>query len=96
MSLWNMKKKLMERIDGQVTISKPTAQMKGFEVTMTRPLTMMVVAKLKTMDVAQSCALAPNGFYHFSEMTLNVEGKAMGSRFGQNMTLRVTDLSPLP
>ncbi len=91
-----MKKKLMERIDGQVTLSKPTARMKGFEVTMTRRLTMMVVAKLKTMDVAQSCALAPNGFYHFSEMTLNVEGKAMGSRFGQNMTLRLTDLSPLP
>jgi hypothetical protein len=91
-----MKKKLMERIDGQVTLSKPTAQMKEFQVTMTRPLTMMVVAKLKTMDVEQSCALAPNGFYHFSEMKMNVEGKAMGSRFGQNMTLRVTDLSPLP
>ena len=91
-----MKKKLMERIDGQITLSKPSAEVKGFQVTMTQPLTMMVVAKLKVMDVSQSCALAPNGFYHLSDMKMNVEGKAMGSRFGQNMTFTVSELTPLP
>ena len=44
----------------------------------------------------QSCALAPNGFYHLSDMKMNVEGKAMGSRFGQNMTFAVSDLTPQP
>lgn len=91
-----MMKKMMERIDGQITLTKPDAEMKAFQVTMTRPLTMMVVAKLKVMDVEQSCALAPNGFYHMSQMKMNVEGKAMGSRFGQNMTLQVSDLTLLP
>jgi len=91
-----MKKKLMERIDGQITLTKPDANVTGFKVTMTRPLTMMIVAKLKSMEVEQNCTLAPNGHYHLSEMKMQVDGKAMGSRFGQDMTIRVTDLTPLP
>lgn len=91
-----MKKKLADRIDGEVTLAKPSAVMKNFKVTMTRPMTMMVVAKLKTMDIEQSCALAPNGFYRMSTMNMRVSGKAMGSRFGQDLDIRVSDLSPLP
>jgi len=91
-----MMKKLMERIDGEVTLAKPTAEMTRFQVTMTRPMTMMVVAKLKVMDVEQNCALAPNGFYHLSTMNMNVEGKALGKKFGQKVDIRVSDLRPTP
>jgi len=85
-----MKKKLLDRVDGQMTLTKPNADMKGFRVTMTRPMTMMVVAKLKVMDVEQNCALAPNGFYHLSRMNMNVEGKALGKAFGQKLDIRIT------
>ena len=91
-----MMEKLAERMDGYTTLSKPDAQMKGFKVSMTRPLTMMIVAKLKTMDMEQNCALAPNGFYHLSEFKVHVDGKAVGKRFGQNMTLQISELTPLP
>ena len=91
-----MMKKLMERIDGEITLSKPDADVKGFKVQMTRPMTMMVVAKLKAMDVEQSCTLAPNGFYHMSGMKMHVAGKALGSRFGQDLDIRISDLSLLP
>ncbi len=91
-----MMKKLMERIEGEMTLSKPSGEMKGFSVRMTRPLTMMLVAKLKVMTVEQSCELAPNGHYRISALKLNVEGKAMGSRFGQNLDMRISDLTPLP
>lgn len=89
-------KKLMERIEGELTFAKPSGEMKGFSVRMTRPMTMMLVAKLKEMDVEQTCALAPNGHYHTSTMKMNVQGKALGSRFGQNLDMQVSDLTPLP
>jgi len=91
-----MQKKLAERIDGEMTLSKPDVQVKGFRVTMTRPLKMMLVAKLKVMDVEQNCKLAPNGFYHMSSMQMNVQGKAMGSAFGQDMNIQISELTPLP
>jgi len=91
-----MMKKLMKRIDGELTLAKPSGEMKGFSVRMTRPLTMMIVAKLKVMTVDQSCELAPNGHYRIGTMKMNVEGKAMGSRFGQMLDMRISDLTPLP
>ena len=91
-----MAKKLMKRIEGEFTLAKPSGEMKGFSVRMTRPMTMMLVAKLKEMDVEQTCALAPNGHYHTSTMKMNVQGKALGSRFGQNLDMKVSDLTPLP
>ena len=91
-----MMKKLLKRIEGEVTLAKPSGEMKGFSVRMTRPMTMMLVAKLKEMDVEQTCALAPNGHYHTSTMKMNVQGKALGSRFGQNLDMQVSELTPLP
>ena len=91
-----MMKKLLKRVDGEMTLTKPNAEMKGFNVTMTRPMKMMLVAKLKVMDVEQNCALAPNGSYHLSRMNMNVEGKALGKSFSQKMDIRVSELTPLP
>lgn len=91
-----MMKRLMKRIEGEVTLAKPSAEMTGFKVRMTRPMTMMLVAKLNQMDVEQSCALAPNGHYHLSHLKMNVAGKAMGSRFGQEIDMKVSELTPLP
>jgi len=91
-----MMKRLMKRIEGEVTLAKPSAEMTGFKVRMTRPMTMMLVAKLNEMDVEQSCALAPNGHYHLSHLKMNVAGKAMGSRFGQEIDMKVSELTPLP
>lgn len=91
-----MAKKLLKRIEGDITLAKPSGEMKGFSVRMTRPMTIMLVAKLKVMTVEQSCALAPNGHYHTSTLQMNVEGKALGSKFGQEMDIRISDLTPLP
>ena len=91
-----MMKKLMERIEGEMVLSKPSGELKGFSVRMTRPLTMMLVAKLKVMTVEQSCELAPNGHYRIGTMKMNIEGKAMGSRFGQHLNMHISDLTPIP
>ena len=91
-----MAKKLLERIEGNFTLAKPSAELKGFSVRMTRPMTMKLIAKLKEMDVTQTCALAPNGHYHISTMKMNVQGKALSIGFGQEIDMRISDLTPLP
>lgn len=90
-----MKKKLMKRLEGEITLAKPSGEMTGFAVRMTRPMKMMLIAKLKVMTVDQSCVLAPNGHYRIDRLKMNVEGKAMGSRFGEVLDMRVSDLTPL-
>ena len=90
-----MMEKLLKRIEGEVTLAKPNAEMLGFEVRMTRPMKMMLVAKLKEMTVKQDCEMAPNGYYHMSSFQMNVSGKALGSRFGQALNVQVSDLRPL-
>jgi len=39
-----MAKKLLKRIDGQMTLSKPQAELQNFQVKMTEPMSMMLVA----------------------------------------------------
>jgi hypothetical protein len=90
-----MMKKLMKRVEGEMTLSKPSGELKGFSVRMTRPMTMMLVAKLKVMTIDQSCELAPNGHYRIGRLKINVEGKALGSRFGQNLEMRISELTPI-
>lgn len=87
-----MMKKMMERLDGEFVLSKPDARLKNFKIWLTRPMTMAVVAKLKEMEVTQSCALAPNGFTYSDSMTMRVKAKALGMSMEQNMDIKISDL----
>ena len=51
-----MMAKMMERLDGEFVLSKPDARLKYLKIWLTRPLTMKVIAKLKEMEITQSCA----------------------------------------
>lgn len=88
-----MMKKMMERLDGEFIISKPDLTLKSMKMWLTRPLTMAVVAKLKEMEVSQSCAIAPNGFAYTDTMTMHVKAKALGMTMVQDMDLKVSGLT---
>lgn len=88
-----MMKKMMERMDGEFVLSKPDARLKSFNIWLTRPLTMAIVAKIKEMDVTQSCALAPNGFTYTDRITMHVKVKALGVGMEQNMDIQISDLT---
>lgn len=88
-----MMKKMMERLDGEFVISKPDLTPKRMKMWLTRPLTMAVVAKIKEMEVTQSCAVAPNGFAYTDTMTMHVKVKALGMAMEQDMDIRVSELT---
>jgi len=88
-----MMKKMMERLDGEFVLSKPDARLKNLKIWLTRPMTMALVAKLKEMEVTQSCAMAPNGFTYTDSMTMHVKAKALGMGMEQNMDVKISGLT---
>ncbi|WP_026941207.1 hypothetical protein [Hellea balneolensis] len=88
-----MMKKMMERLDGEFIISKPDLTLRSMQIWLTRPLTMAVVAKIKEMEITQSCAIAPNGFAYTDTMTMRVKAKALGIGMEQNMDIRISELT---
>lgn len=88
-----MMKKMMERLDGEFVLSKPDARLKSLKIWLTRPMTMAVVAKIKEMDITQSCAMAPNGFTYTDTMTMHVKAKALGMGMEQDMDIKISGLT---
>ncbi len=88
-----MMKKMMERLDGEFVLSKPDARLKGMKIWMTRPMTMALIAKIKEMEMTQSCALAPNGFGYIDSMTMHVKAKALGMKMEQDMDIKISGLT---
>lgn len=88
-----MMKKMMERLDGEFILSKPEARLKSLKIWLTRPMKMAVVAKIKEMEITQSCAMAPNGFTYSDSMTMRVKVKALGIGMEQYMDIKVSGLT---
>ena len=88
-----MMKRMMKRLDGEFVLSKPDARLKNFKIWLTRPMTMALIAKLKEMEVTQSCAMAPNGFTYTDSVSMRVKAKALGIGVEQNMDVKISSLT---
>ena len=88
-----MMKRMMKRLDGEFVLSKPDARLKNFKIWLTRPMTMALIAKLKEMEVTQSCAMAPNGFTYTDSVSVRVKAKALGIGVEQNMDIKISSLT---
>lgn len=91
----DMPKKVMKRLAMELTLAKPDLTMRNMKVWLTRPTTIKIVAKLKEMNIEQSCSIAANGIPYVSERKMKVSGKALGTSFMEDMVISVTDLQPL-
>lgn len=85
--------KMMKRMDGEFTISKPALHLKHFKIWLTKPMTVKIIAKIKKMELEQSCALAPNGFNYVETLSMNMEAKALGINAAQKTNIRVSALT---
>lgn len=90
-----MPKKLLKRLAIEAVVSKPDLTIRSMHVKLTKPVTLKIVAKIKEMDMRQSCEAAPNGLLYVNRKTARVAGKALGIRFRENMSETITDLRPV-
>lgn len=86
--------KLMERLDGEFTLSKEDAHLKHFKIWMTRPMRVKLIAKIDEMEISQSCKIAPNGIAYKSATSMHLLVKALGASVVQDMDVVVRDLKP--
>lgn len=87
-----MVRKLLEHLDGEFTLSKLDAHLKHFNIWMTRPMRVKLIAKIDEMELTQSCEIAPNGVAYKTGTSMHLQVKALGTSVVQNMNVGVRDL----
>jgi len=91
-----MMRRMLKRLDGEVRFTKPDGRMTDMKVWMTRPMRVMLIAKIRDMKFSSSCELAPSGFGYAARQNMEVKMSAFGVKVDQNTYRRVTNLRPLP
>ena len=91
-----MKNKLMDRIDGHITISKHDGAIKDYKAYMTETVKIKSIVKIKTKSFEQSCAVAPNGHRYILKIKESFSGTALSNKFGADLDILISDLRLLP
>lgn len=88
-------KKLIDRLEGELRLDRADGHMDGMSFRMTRPMSVMLIAKIKQMAMDVDCERAPNGYPYVSRFSMYVEAGAFGQDMVNNMELSVSDLTPI-
>ncbi|MEP1231081.1 MAG: hypothetical protein ABJG88_10435 [Litorimonas sp.] len=91
-----MIRRMLKRLDGQITFSKPDGQMMDMKVWMTRSMRVALIAKIKNVEMESSCELAPNGWRYQAQQTMGMKMSAFGFKIQQNQHREIINLQPLP
>lgn len=88
----SMAKKLSDRLEGEIVFDKPSGHIRSGTFNITRPMTVLLVAKIRQMEMVQGCSLAPNGHPFVSSFSMDVGVTALGQKITNVMELTVGDL----
>jgi hypothetical protein len=88
----SMARKLSDRLDGEIVYDMPSGQIRSAQFDITRPMTVLLVAKIRQMKMEQRCSLAPNGHPYISSFSMDVGVTALGKQITNVMELTVGDL----
>ncbi len=90
----DMPKKMLKRMNSEVTFSKPDLRLVRSHIWLSKPTTVKIVAKIKEMDFDTGCSVAPNGLSYVSHHNTKASGKALGKSFGAVINVKLSDLQP--
>lgn len=88
----SMAKKLSDRLEGEIVYEKPSGLIRSGTFNITRPMTVLLIAKIRQMEMAQGCSIAPNGHPFVSSFSMDVGVTALGQKITNVMELTVGDL----
>ena len=88
-------RRLAERLDGEIVLSKPDLGITSTAFRLTEPMKVMMVAKIHDMELTQSCVPSPDGFNRSETMGMRTRVTAMGKDTRTAMTMRVRDVVPV-
>ena len=87
-------KKIIKRMKLQMHLTKPDVRLSKMRIWLNKPMRIMIVARIKEMDMTMSCDLAPNGYYYRSRQNLMMEMSALGSKFNTDSSQTIIELIP--
>ena len=87
-----MMEKIAKRMVAEVRLDKPSGQLTSQSVRLTEPVTVMMIAKIKQMEFAQTCTQAPNGFMRSETFTMLTEAGALGESMESVIRFNLADL----
>lgn len=88
----SMAKKLSDRLEGELVYHKPSGRIQEAAFHITRPMTVLLIAKIREMRMEQGCSIAPNGHPYVSRFSMDVQVTALGKNITNVMELSVSDL----
>lgn len=88
----SMAKKLSDRLEGEIVYDKPSGHIRSGAFNITRPMTVLLIAKIRQMEMVQGCSLAPNGHPYISSFSMDVGVTALGKKITNVMELTIGDL----
>lgn len=88
-------KKMIDRLEGELRLDSSDGHMAGMSFEMTRPMKVMLIAKIQQMAMEVDCERAPNGYPFVSRFSMHVKAGAFGQNMVNDMELIVSDLTPI-
>lgn len=87
-------KRIIKRMKLQMNLTKPDVRLSKIRMWLNKPMRIMVVARIKEMDMTMSCDLAPNGHYYRSQQNVMMQMSALGNKFDTDSSQTIIKLIP--
>ncbi|GAB5459402.1 MAG: hypothetical protein Hens3KO_24320 [Henriciella sp.] len=87
-----VERKLMKKMDGEVTIDKQDGAILAFKMRLPKPYKPAIVAKVNVFDMQASCQRAPDGRAYIKDFSMSVAGSAMMQDFEEQISREITSL----
>lgn len=84
-------RKLMTRLEGQITVSKSQPDVLAYSMTLPKPYKPAIVAKIDTFQMEVSCAPGPEGRQISARRVMEISGSALGNPFGDREVYTISN-----
>ena len=83
-------KKMRKRTLATVVVSRENPAILSYEQHLTKPVTLYVVAKIKSADLTATCARGPDGSTYMQETSNSFEASGLGDSGGNQSAMKIT------
>lgn len=83
-------KKMAKKMLSTVVVSREDPAILSFEQHLTKPVTLYVVAKIRSIDLTATCARGPDGNTYIQETSNAFEASGLGDSGGNDSSMKIT------
>lgn len=85
-------KRIYRQVTASIVVEEASARIRSYSAVLDKPLRSMLVAKINSFKLDATCQPGPGGRPFVAEMRMAVAGSAVGGKFAQEMTQRLSNV----